>query len=362
MKRVIAGLAAVAALVVAQGALAANTGAANTGTISVSHDPMVLAGSRSTTIHVTLPQADDPIAAINIYAPSGYTTNLSQAPGTTIGTVDATAFSHAAGIPVPLSGNVVVASPASFTQQSAQCAGVPTSAAVWLLNLAIQSQTIQVPAYVNPTAGAEQALGAEKISVCLTPWDVPEALGGAPQGAQVLDVRFTVNGVFTTPTGGNLLRWDTLFTPYTPGTGKPSLAGTFEARAFVPLPLVLGLHPTYASKTNTFRLSGTVTEAGLAVPDLTVHISRGIAPARLTQQSATRTGSNGAYRTAGHLKPRRTTYFRINASMPQRDFAAGCQSPAPAAIAPGGCVSATLSGWSVKSAVLRLTVPKAHKK
>jgi hypothetical protein len=362
MKRVIAGLAAVAALVVAQGALAANTGAANTGTISVSHDPMVLAGSRSTTIHVTLPQADDPIAAINIYAPSGYTTNLSQAPGTTIGTVDATAFSHAAGIPVPLSGNVVVASPASFTQQSAQCAGVPTSAAVWLLNLAIQSQTIQVPAYVNPTAGAEQALGAEKISVCLTPWDVPEALGGAPQGAQVLDVRFTVNGVFTTPTGGNLLRWDTLFTPYTPGTGKPSLAGTFEARAFVPLPLVLGLHPTYASKTNTFRLSGTVTEGGLAVPDLTVHISRGIAPARLTQQSATRTGSNGAYRTAGHLKPRRTTYFRINASMPEHAFAAGCQSPAPAAIAPGGCVSATLSGWSVQSAVLRLTVPKAHKK
>jgi hypothetical protein len=362
MKRVIAGLAAVAALVVAQGALAANTGAANTGTISVSHDPMVLAGSRSTTIHVTLPQADDPIAAINIYAPSGYTTNLSQAPGTTIGTVDATAFSHAAGIPVPLSGNVVVASPASFTQQSAQCAGVPTSAAVWLLNLAIQSQTIQVPAYVNPTAGAEQALGAEKISVCLTPWDVPEALGGAPQGAQVLDVRFTVNGVFTTPTGGNLLRWDTLFTPYTPGTGKPSLPGTFEARAFVPLPLVLGLHPTYASKTNTFRLSGTVTEGGLAVPDLTVHISRGIAPARLTQQSATRTGSNGAYRTAGHLKPRRTTYFRINASMPEHAFAAGCQSPAPAAIAPGGCVSATLSGWSVKSAVLRLTVPKAHKK
>jgi len=357
MKRVIAGLALVAGLVLAQGAFAANTG-----TISVSHDPMVLAGSKSTTIHVTLPQADDAIAAINIYAPSGYAANLSQAPGTTIGTVDATAFSHTAGIPVPLSGNVVVANPASFAQQSAQCAGVPASAAVWLLNLAIQSQTIQVPAYVNPTAGAEQALGAEKISVCLTPWDVPEALGGAPQGAQVLDVRFTVNGVFTTPASGSLLRWDTLFTPYTPGTGKPNLAGTFEARAFVPLPLVLGLHPTYVPKTNTFRLNGTVTEGGLPVPNLTVHVSRGIAPARLTQQSSTRTGSNGAYRTAGHLKPRRTTYFRVNASMPEHAFAAGCQSPAPPTVAPGGCVSATLSGWTVKSPVLKLKVPKAPKK
>jgi hypothetical protein len=356
MKRVIAVLPVLAALAIAQGALAANTG-----TISVTHDPMVLAGSKSTTIHITLPQSDDPIAAINIYAPSSYQSTLSQAAGTTIGTVDATAFSHTAGLTLPLSGNVVTANPASFTQQSTQCTGTPTSAAVWVLNLSVAGQTIQLPVYINPTAGAEQALGAEKITVCLPPWDIPEALGGAAQGAQVLDVRFTVNGVFTTPAAGSLLRWDALFTPYTPKAGKANPAGTFEARAFVPLPVVLGLRPTFVAKTGTFRLSGKVTEGGLAVPSLTVHISRGVAASRLTQQSSTRTGSSGSYATAGHLKPRKTTYFRVNASMPEHDYAAGCQSPAPVTIAPAGCVSAKLSSWSVKSAVLRLAVPKAKK-
>jgi len=356
MKNVIAALTAVAALAFAGGALAANTG-----TLSVSHDPTVLAGSKSTTIHVSLPQADQPIAAISIYAPSGYQTTLSQAAGTTIGTVDATAFSHTAGLVLPLSGNVVTADPASFADKSAQCTGSPTSAAVWVLNLSVAGQTIQLPVYVNPTAGPEQALGAEKISVCLPPWDVPESLGGAAQGAQVLDVRFTVNGIFTTPTSGGLLEWDGLFTPYTPGTGKPNPTGTFEARGFVPLPVVLGLRPTYFSKSNTFRLSGKLTEGGLALPSLTVHISRGIKPTRLTQQSSTRSKADGTYRTAGHLHPRKTTYFRINASMPEHDFAAGCQNPAPATVAPAGCVSAKLSAWSVKSAVLKLNVPAAKK-
>lgn len=357
MKRVIAALSVLAAL-----AFAGSAFAANTGSISVSHDPLVLAGSKSTTIHITLPQADQPMAAINIYAPAGYQTTLSQAPGTTIGTVDATAFSHTAGLVLPLSGNVVTAPPASFTQQSAQCTGNPTSAGVWVLNLSVAGQTIQLPVYVNPTAGPEQALGAEKISVCLPPWDIPESLGGAAQGAQVLDVRFTVNGIFTTPNVGGLLRWDALFTPYTPGTGKANPAGTFEARGFVPMPVTLALRPTFVAKTGGYRLLGSVTEGGLPVPNLTVHISRGIKANRLTQQSSTRTGATGAYQTAGHLKPRKTTYFRINASMPEHDFAAGCQSPAPATIAPGGCVSAKLSAWSVKSAVLKLNVPAAKKK
>lgn len=357
MKRVISVLSVFAALAFAQGAFAANSG-----TISVSHDPMVLAGSQSTTLHITLPQSDDPIAAINIYTPSGYQYNLAQAPGTTIGTVDSTAFSHTAGLTLPLSGNVVVGNPASFTQQSTQCTGVPTSAAVWVLNLSVAGQTIQLPVYVNPTAGAEQVLGAEKISVCLPPWDIPEAQGGAAQGAQVLDVRFTVNGVFTTPNAGGLLKWDALFTPYTPKTGKANPAGTFEARGFVPLPVILGLHPTYLSKTNTFQLNGKVTEGGLPVPNLTVHISRGIGASRLTQQSSTRTNASGSYKTAGHLKPRKTTYFRINASMPEHDYAAGCQNPAPAAVAPGGCVSAKLSSWSVQSAVLKLKVTKTFKR
>ena len=65
-----------------------------------------------------------------------------------------------------------------------------------------------------------------------------------------------------TPTGAGLLKWETLFTPYNPGKGTPNAAGTFEARAFVPVPISLALHATYAKATNTWKLSGSASEAG----------------------------------------------------------------------------------------------------
>ena len=34
-----------------------------------------------------------------------------------------------------------------------------TSQAVWIMNLSVAGQTLAMPLYVNPTAGAEQALG-----------------------------------------------------------------------------------------------------------------------------------------------------------------------------------------------------------
>src|SRR5262245_34887771 len=217
LRAAVATAAALTALVFAGGAFAANTGS-----IAVWHTPMVLAGSSATTIHISLPQADEPIAALNIYAGAGYGAKLDQAPGTNIGTVDATAFSHTNNLTLPLSGAVVTGAPANFAAQSAACARTPASAAVWVLNLSVAGQAITVPVFVNPTAGAEQALGAYKLSVCFTPWDIPESQGGAPQGAQVLDVVFTVNGIFTTPTAGGPIKWETLVTPYTPLRGTPN--------------------------------------------------------------------------------------------------------------------------------------------
>src|SRR5262249_50715928 len=154
-------------------------------------------------IHVNIPQATDPIAAINIFVPSGYTLNTSQSAGTTIGSVTATAFSHDAGLTLPLSGNVTADSPASHTSDSTQCAGTPTSQAVWILNLTVAGQTIPLPLYVNPTAGAQAALGAYRLSICLPPPDVPVGTPGrSAQGAQVLDAQFTVNDIFQTPNAG----------------------------------------------------------------------------------------------------------------------------------------------------------------
>src|SRR4051794_24996540 len=165
--------------------------AANTASISVSHDPFVLAGSKSTTLHISIPQATDPIAAINIYVPAGYTLNTTQASGAKIGAVDATAFSHDANLTLPLSGDVTADNPASHAADSKACVGSATSQAVWILNLSVAGQTIALPLYVNATAGAETALGSYKLSICLPPPDVPIGTPGrSAQGAQVLDARF----------------------------------------------------------------------------------------------------------------------------------------------------------------------------
>src|ERR1700720_2998485 len=101
-----------AAVAVATLAFANAAFAANTASISVWHTPMVLAGSQSTTIHVSIPQTTDGIAAINIYVPSGYGATLGQAANSTIGNVDATALAHDGGLTLPLSGPVTTDDPA----------------------------------------------------------------------------------------------------------------------------------------------------------------------------------------------------------------------------------------------------------
>lgn len=343
-------LAAIATLVLANAASAANTG-----TITVWHTPMTLAGSKSTTIHVSVPQAQDPVAAVNIYSGTGYQVNLSQPVGTKIGDVEATAYSWDSNLTLPLSGTVNVDNPANYATQSTQCTGSPASAAVWLMNLSVAGQTTSLPVFVNPTAGPEQQLGGYKLSICIPPGDVPAGTPGrATNGVQLLEAKFTVNGIFTTPAGGGLIKWDTLFTPYVPKRGQVNRAGTFEARAYVPLPIILGLQAKYAKKTKRYTLTGRVSEGGAPVAGLKVNVLSGTKATSLKRLRTVTTNADGRYATSGKLKPKRTTFFRVSGSVGERDYTAqGCQNPATA-FAPAGCVKATLSPWSATSALVRI--------
>ena len=230
-----------------------------------------------------------------------------------------------------------------------------TNAAVWNMNLSVAGQTLVLPIYVNPTSGPASALGGYRLKICLPPWDVPAGTPGRSfQGAQLLDAKFTINRILTTPTAAGLLKWETLFTPYNPGKGTPNLAGTFEARAFVPLPILLGLHAAYVKKTNTWKLAGTATEGGLPVAGLAMKIARGTSATKLSAKSSAKTGANGAWSASGRLTPKKTTYFQVSASVGERDYTAtGCQSPLTP-FAPAGCATATLSPWTAKSVVVRV--------
>ena len=179
----------------------------------------------SVTVKVSQAQSDPGPARVSVYVPSGYTINTSATPGTKIGAASGNVFSRDANIPLPLSGDVVVA---PVSQGVAACDAAP-HLAVWVLALSVAGQGINLPVHVDQTAGAETALGAYKLVICVPPDDVPVGTPGrAPQGTRLLDATFTLDNIFTVPAGQSI--WKAITTPWAGGT--PNAGGTVETRAF----------------------------------------------------------------------------------------------------------------------------------
>ena len=311
--------------------------AANGASVGVSQS-----SSKGTTIHVSIPQATDPIARIAIYVPAGWSANLGAAAGTTIGQVTASAFSRDQGLILPLSGNVVTDNPAAHTSD---VCSPGSNAAVWILNLTVAGESIQLPLYVNPTSGAEAALGAYKLVICLPPPDVPVGTPGRSAfGAQVLDANFTVTNIFTAPSSAGVSGWASLFTPYNPGQGTVNAAGTFEAESLVGLPTIS--LKAVSVKHKTYKVTGVVREGGQPATGVTVNLF-----ANGARVHGATTGSSGSFSFTGKLG-KKPIAFQIRATATER--ATSCVSPLPATIAPAGCSGATLSAWTANSTTVRL--------
>src|SRR6266511_523920 len=97
----------------------------------------VTQSATSLTIKISQAQSDAQPARITIYVPTGYSINASASPGTKIGTTSGSVFSRDANIPLPLSGDVIVAPP----NTNAPGCATGTHLAVWLLSLAVAGQT-----------------------------------------------------------------------------------------------------------------------------------------------------------------------------------------------------------------------------
>jgi hypothetical protein len=204
-------------------------------------------------------QANDPIAKVTIFSPAGYASNLSAAPGTTIGRVAAIAkVNDLGGALFGLHGNVVVANPADPTiqQTSTLCTQSPTNQAVWVLNATLSGQALSIPVFVNKVGPFTT------LQVCLRPPDLPQGTPGRqPLGAQLVSADFTINNVFTNGPRGEY-EWSGIFTPYTPRAGTPNAAGTVEWRTYVGLPSTLTL--AKAKTANGIKLVGKLTVNGLS--------------------------------------------------------------------------------------------------
>jgi hypothetical protein len=298
----------------------------------------------SLTIKVTQAQTDPQPAKITIYVPSGYTINASGAPGTTIGTTSGSVFARDANIPLPLSGNVVVAPP----NTNAPGCATGTHLAVWNLALSVAGQSINLPVHVDPTAGAETAFGAYKMVVCLAPADVPQGTPGrSPNGAQLLEANFTVNNIFQVPAAESV--WKAITTPYAPGTGLPNAVGTVETRALASSgTITLSARVTNRNK-RTVRISGKLSQGGAAVAGSQVRLLLNGAASRFTA----RTSAIGSYSIVLRKTGKKsTTTFQARTTVAERDVTSTlCATPS---LPPIPCVSGTASGFTAVSNRVRI--------
>jgi hypothetical protein len=186
----------------------------------------------STRIVASSDGADDATARAAIVIANGTTLTTTAAPGTKVGTVTAQVSALAlGGALLPLAGDILVAPPGAVPAASqTACIGAATPSATYLLVLQAAGQTINLPAYIIPTDGAQAAIGAAQLVFCLAPPDVPVDKGGATFGAKFLAADMTFAGVFS-PLANAV--WMGFWTPWTPLTGVVNAAGTVASPAII---------------------------------------------------------------------------------------------------------------------------------
>ena len=338
--------AAVASLALASGALAT---------------PRLIVGG--STIQVTEDKSDAAPLKITIYIATGFSATLGQAAGTQIGTVhaDLQALAISADAIIPADGTILTATPSTYVSNT--CAP-GTHAAVWLLHVVVSGQTIDVPVYLDPTSGAETALGAAKLQLCLS--DPYENAGAAraPFGVKLINSKLTLNaGILTAPSAAGSYLFRAIITPWNTTAPAPDAAHTVEAQSIVNIPAALSLKATVktirhkkkvhgktkVTVTNSVLLSGALTENGQGVAGAKIDILAGG-----KNRGSTTTSSSGSYSRSLGL-PNKVT-FQTKATVAQRDVA--CVSALPTTQVPGGCVGATIAGYTISSPTVTATPKK----
>ena len=331
---------AIAALVVAI-AIPAIVAAASTA--YTSPKLQVTQAGAVTTIIASAAPTDDATARAAIYVPTGTSLTANQAPGTPLGTVKAQVSALAlGGALLPLTGPILVAPPGAVPAEAQlACTGGATPTAVWLLQLAAAGQTINLPAYLIPTAAQETALGPAKLVFCLAPPDIPVDMGGATFGAKFLSAELAVRGVFGVVQTG---AWIGIWTPWQAGIGQVNAAGTVASPAAVAPGAVTAQAKT---KGKGAVVSGRVTQAGQG---------RGAA----TVQIWGRKGFKGAFKRFKNVKAKANGAFaatvKTGDSFRVRVIAApSTAAPLCAALVglPAPCVNPTVNGFTVQSKPFR---------
>ena len=306
--------------------------------------------------------ANEATAKMSIFSPNGYSANISQAPGTTLG--QAVAFVKAGalgGSILPLTGPVVVGNPSDSTIMAAsqQCTGATTNQAVWVLDTQLQGQKVTVPDFVN------------KVGPYLVQQICLPAPPNAAFQAQLVSADFNVAGVFTNASAAGTYQWAGDFTPYAGTTPNP--AGTVEWRTALGLPGSLTLKQAKPKGTKA-KFSGKLTLGitGLNPAGIKLYVYGGkkAKPAPSATSGGTGFGlgrsgaakSNGAYSfaiTFKKIKAKKKPIKYIQTRFENYGLVGSCVGPSPTGL-PIPCKGTDLAPMT--SNQLKVKLPKPKKK
>jgi hypothetical protein len=329
--------------------------------------PNGLGASGKVKLHFAVGPTDDATARVVVYSPMRFTANGGTA-GSTIGRADARVRAlDLGGAIVPTEGSIQVR-PASGTYLSSGvpvplataatlCTGTATHTAFWVFALSVAGNAVELPAFFDLTAGAEQALGTSKVTFCGQPDDLPAGTPGrAPFGIKLVDAVLTLDaGVYTNPTTAGPYLWASIWTPFNPLVGTANVAGTVSAISLTPLPVLLTLKGTYSKARKSAMLAGRVSVAGQFRAGLKLPLFAGPKKTGLKRAGSTNaTKATGAF--TATKKMVRTTYYQVRLATPAVDLPQLCAT-LPAGVLPR-CVTSTVGGFSVLSNILKVTFRK----
>ncbi len=350
----ISSLVCALALVFGGNALAAY----NPGLIVASESQSVGAGGQIV-IGVEQDINDDATAAIVIYSPLGYGVTLGQAAGTQLGTVDAIVKLPIGGtfVRAPFEGTVKADNPATYVSNPCSPGA---HEAVWVIEGTLAGSQIRIPMYVDRvTSGPEAAFASLRIRLCLPSPYIPPSQGGAVSGASVIAAAFSVDGVFNNPTVRGSFPWQSVFVPYTVGTGTPNTANAAQSASIIRLPVQLALTAKKVKRgTLRFaRLTACLSEAGQGVRGVRISFRAGRSARSTVRVKRVVTNSRGCATALVRLR-RKVTFFRATGpgvatqfDVPFRDVTSQGCTPT---LAPR-CTAVSLSGvFRVQSKVVRL--------
>jgi len=310
--------------------------AAYSPSLTVGESVNAVTGQSGTDVEYKQTDADDPLAHVMILSPAGYTVNLSQAPGTQIGTLDGSVIAgELGGVTVPVTGTIVVGDPSNPDLQATamQCTGVATHAAIWLLNVAAGGQSLPapVPLFVDPiTSGNFAPFASSSVELCLPPPPL------ASFQIKLLDATLHTTGVYSGPSTPGTGRWTAVNTPYD-ADNHPNLLGTIETQALDATPVDQAFNAKRITKvrkvkhkrytdyfyTYSVRLSGLLQAGGEAVGGANVDLMAGA-----DKLDSTSTDDSGKY--SETMKLTKTTKFHAEATTtPNPLLGASCIPPLP---------------------------------